>query len=85
MIFYIQFLWSNYLTIWCSCRVCVLLPSQLKLAEHQTTPPGYLTESELISLMEKHAIGTVSGQDWGLSGWDWRVFIYALTCWYALG
>ncbi|XP_064393121.1 DNA topoisomerase 3-beta-1-like [Halichondria panicea] len=32
--------------------------AQLKLAEHQTTPPGYLTESELISLMEKHAIGT---------------------------
>ena len=64
-----------------SC-VCVA-PPQLKLAEHQTTPPGYLTESELISLMEKHAIGTVSGQDWGLSGRDWRVFIYVLTCWYA--
>lgn len=37
-----------------------LLFVQLKLSEHQTSPPGYLTESELISLMEKHCIGTVS-------------------------
>lgn len=29
-----------------------------KLAESQTGPPTYLTESDLISLMEKHGIGT---------------------------
>ncbi|GFN93894.1 DNA topoisomerase [Plakobranchus ocellatus] len=31
---------------------------EVKLAEKQTGPPDYLTESELISLMEKHGIGT---------------------------
>ena len=31
---------------------------QAKLVERQTCPPDYLTESELISLMEKHGIGT---------------------------
>lgn len=29
-----------------------------RLTEHQTGPPDYLTEAELITLMEKHGIGT---------------------------
>ena len=35
-----------------------LFYKQCKLIERQTSPPDYLTESELISLMEKHGIGT---------------------------
>lgn len=31
---------------------------EVKLAERQTSPPGYLTEADLITLMEKHGIGT---------------------------
>nr|KAG5699160.1 hypothetical protein BaRGS_014459 [Batillaria attramentaria] len=31
---------------------------EVKLVDRQTSPPDYLTESELISLMEKHGIGT---------------------------
>ncbi|KAK8384837.1 hypothetical protein O3P69_014418 [Scylla paramamosain] len=31
---------------------------EAKLTERQTSPPDYLTEAELISLMEKHGIGT---------------------------
>ncbi|XP_065835336.1 DNA topoisomerase 3-beta-1-like [Oscarella lobularis] len=32
--------------------------ADVKLVERQTSPPDYLTESELITLMEKHGIGT---------------------------
>ena len=31
---------------------------EVKIDERFTSPPDYLTESELISLMEKHGIGT---------------------------
>jgi DNA topoisomerase-3 len=31
---------------------------QAKMVERKTSPPDHLTESELISLMEKHGIGT---------------------------
>ena len=30
----------------------------MKIGERQTSPPDYLTEAELITLMEKHGIGT---------------------------
>lgn len=40
-------------------RVGDEIPIQsVKMVERKTTPPDYLTESELISLMEKHGIGT---------------------------
>ncbi|XP_053384624.1 LOW QUALITY PROTEIN: DNA topoisomerase 3-beta-1-like [Mercenaria mercenaria] len=32
--------------------------NDVKLVERQTSPPDYLTEAELITLMEKHGIGT---------------------------
>nr|XP_044603421.1 DNA topoisomerase 3-beta-1-like [Equus asinus] len=32
--------------------------SEMKMLEKQTSPPDYLTEAELITLMEKHGIGT---------------------------
>ena len=35
-----------------------LIVIKASLERRQTSPPGYLTESELISLMEKHGIGT---------------------------
>ncbi|CAI9157407.1 unnamed protein product [Rangifer tarandus platyrhynchus] len=35
-----------------------LAVAEVKLLEKQTSPPDYLTEAELITLMEKHGIGT---------------------------
>lgn len=35
----------------------VFTVNEVKLLEKQTSPPDYLTESELITLMEKHGIG----------------------------
>lgn len=31
--------------------------AEVKMLEKQTSPPDYLTEAELITLMEKHGIG----------------------------
>lgn len=39
-------------------KVGELYPFMLSVTEGQTRPPDYLSESELISLMEKHGIGT---------------------------
>lgn len=44
--YYLKFYWPHFIL------------NQVKLVERQTSPPDYLTESELITLMEKHGIGT---------------------------
>jgi len=45
----------EYCTVTIECFVSLF---QAKLVECYTQPPDYLTEAELISLMEKHGIGT---------------------------
>lgn len=34
------------------------IPSKIQLTEGKTSPPDFLTESDLLGLMEKHGIGT---------------------------
>lgn len=36
----------------------IFIPSEARISEGKTTPPGYLTESELIALMDANGIGT---------------------------
>jgi len=49
---------NSSLRVSCSSCPCLRYALQLKLVEKQTSPPDYLSEAELISLMEKHGIGT---------------------------
>ncbi|KAA8579166.1 hypothetical protein FQN60_007299 [Etheostoma spectabile] len=42
----------------CSGKTLISPVDEIKLLEKQTSPPDYLTEAELITLMEKHGIGT---------------------------
>lgn len=35
------------------------MPSGLEMIDGQTSPPNLLTEADLISLMDKHGIGTI--------------------------
>lgn len=62
-----------------------LAVAEVKLLEKQTSPPDYLTEAELITLMEKHGIGVsrpgppgpterggaAGGPGCGLHPWAW--------------
>lgn len=52
--------------------------NEFKLVESQTGPPDYLTESELITLMEKHGIGTGKTQKhhWNSKKLRSMIFIY---------
>jgi len=36
------------------------MPTNLEMTDGQTSPPNLLTEADLISLMDKHGIGTIN-------------------------
>lgn len=53
--------------------------SEIAVAEHQTTAPNYLSESELMSLMEKNGIGTDASMATHINNICQRNFVEVIT------